>query len=76
MKLALLPDSFAAAAVEVPNEVEVLVDSGEWLQYLGEWGQTPSPAAQDWFWTAEPPVSRSCILRVIGHLWPETLALD
>ena len=54
---------------------EVLEHSGEWLEFLGQWGTTPSPASQDWFWTAEPPVSRGVFLRIVGHLWPETQAI-
>ena len=55
--------------------VQVLQHSGEWLGYLGQWGTTPSPAAQGWFWTAEPPVSRGTLLRIIGHPWPEKATL-
>ena len=53
--------------------MEVVEDSAEWLSYLGQWGETPSPATQRWFLNAEPAVSRTLLQRVL-HFPPERRA--
>lgn len=55
--------------------VTVTEDEAEWVKYTGQWGTTPSPSNQGWFYTAEPPVSRGVFLRILGHLCPETKTL-
>ncbi|KAL4425890.1 hypothetical protein ABPG75_009906 [Micractinium tetrahymenae] len=42
-----------------------------WLEFRGQWGTTEAPAAQAWFSSAEPPVSRSALQRLFLHPWPE-----
>jgi hypothetical protein len=64
------------------GDVEVVADDADaalWLAWPGRWGACrlapPGPAFQSWFHAAETPTSRSALLRVVGHLWPETRAL-
>lgn len=49
----------------------VIDDPCRWVFFRGEWGQTDAPIIQPWFHTAEPPVSRTTLLRLFGHFWPE-----
>ena len=66
----------ASAAVPAPGgshsppEV-VTADSCDWLWFEGDWGTTAAPVCQSWFGRAEPPLSRSSLLRIFGHIWPE-----
>ena len=46
-------------------------DPCEWLAFAGNWGEMPAPARQTWFYQAETPVSRTPLLRVVGHFVPE-----
>jgi hypothetical protein len=64
------------------GDVEVVADDADaalWLAWPGRWGACrlapPGPAFQSWFHAAETPTSRSALLRVVGHLWPETREL-
>jgi hypothetical protein len=67
-----LGDSAAECDGSGGNGVEVVADDAcEWALFLGQWGETAAPLAQGWFRDAEPPVSRSALLRIFGHLWPE-----
>ena len=50
-------------------------DPCRWLFWRGEWGQTDAPILQPWFHTAEPPVSRTALLRLFGHFVPETRSI-
>ena len=45
----------------------------KWLWFSGDWGGDgpPGPAFQGWYHMAECPVSRSPLLRVVGHLFKE-----
>ncbi|KAK9838661.1 hypothetical protein WJX74_000956 [Apatococcus lobatus] len=52
--------------------VQVLDGPAEWVWFRGEWGTTLAPISQGWFHTAETPVSRSALLRVLVQAWPET----
>ena len=42
-----------------------------WVWFRGDWGTTPAPIEQAWMHRAEPPISRSLLLRIFGHFWPE-----
>lgn len=46
-------------------DVEVVQDSAEWLLFEGQWGETPAPITQKWFRSAEPPVSRTLLRRIL-----------
>ena len=63
------------AHIRAGTGVSVVQASAEWVKYTGQWGTTPSPANQGWFWKAEPPVSRGVFLRILGHFCPETQTL-
>ncbi|MEW5304850.1 MAG: hypothetical protein WDW36_007431 [Sanguina aurantia] len=53
----------------------VVLDYGSWQRFTGQWGTSPSPAAQDWFTDAEPPVSRGWVKRIWLPLAPGTRCL-
>lgn len=54
------------------GDVQVVTDDPcRWLFFRGEWGETDAPIIQPWFLTAEPPLSRTALLRLFGHFWPE-----
>ena len=66
----------ASAAVPAPGGIHsppevVTADSCDWLWFEGDWGTTAAPVCQSWFGRAEPPLSRSSLLRIFGHIWPE-----
>ncbi|EFN60057.1 hypothetical protein CHLNCDRAFT_133315 [Chlorella variabilis] len=51
---------------------EVVVDDPcEWMFFRGDWGTIEAPIRQAWFSRAEPPVSRTSLLRIFGHFVPE-----
>lgn len=49
---------------EVANAVEVVQDLDGWLEFSGYWGTVPGPKGQDWFRTAENPVSKGWFKRL------------
>lgn len=57
---------------QLNGQVEVVDGPAEWVGFRGEWGTTLAPISQGWFHTAETPVSRSALLRVLVQAWPET----
>lgn len=64
-----------ASSIDVIAETGVRVEVGDpclWVHFKGQWGQTEAPISQGWFHTAEPPQSRTALLRLFGHFWPET----
>lgn len=70
------PGASSMAALPRRPDVEVTVDDPcQWVWFKGEWGQTPAPIAQGWWRTAETPVSRTSLLRLFGHFFPETHSL-
>ena len=66
----LAPDGDSLPAVE-------LDDPCLWLGFSGDWGGDgpPGPAFQSWYHSAECPVSRSPLLRVVGHFVHEPKSL-
>lgn len=62
----LAPDADSLPAVE-------LDDPCHWLGFSGNWGGNgpPGPAFQGWYHSAECPISRSPLLRVVGHFVSE-----
>ena len=59
-----------SSAPDVGSLPEVDVDDPcHWLGFSGDWGGDgpPGPAFQSWYHRAECPVSRSPLLRVVGH---------
>ena len=75
-ELSCLAANVANAAGPAPESShtppEVVAHEGcAWLWFEGDWGTTPAPICQSWFSRAEPPVSRSRLLRIFGHHWPE-----
>ncbi|GAB4823799.1 hypothetical protein N2152v2_010845 [Parachlorella kessleri] len=67
----------SALASSLPSTgVQVVTDDPcLWLFFRGLWGQTDAPIIQHWFHTAEPPLSRTALLRIFGHFWPERHSL-
>ena len=57
------------------GDVKVMDGPAEWVWFRGEWGTTLAPIAQGWFHTAETPVSRTALCRVLLQAWPETLRI-
>jgi hypothetical protein len=51
---------------------EVVLDNPcHWLFFRGDWGTTPAPICQSWMHRAEPPLSRTPLLRLFGHFVAE-----
>ncbi|KAK9841890.1 hypothetical protein WJX84_003102 [Apatococcus fuscideae] len=67
----ILPAAPSAPGSPAPFR-QVLDGPAEWVWFRGEWGTTLAPISQGWFHTAETPVSRSALLRVLVQAWPET----
>ena len=47
-------------------------DPCPWAWFRGQWGQTDAPIVQGWYARAECPVSRTSLLRLLGHFVGET----
>ena len=62
---------------EVDVRCDVVTDDGcEWIFFDGNWGDTAAPRMQGWFHTAETPVSRTLLQRLLFHFWPETQSVE
>jgi hypothetical protein len=59
----------AGSAAALPEVVTG--DPCEWVFFRGAWGTIDAPICQPWFHRAEPPASRTALLRLFGHFVPE-----
>eukprot|EP01024_Parvocaulis_polyphysoides_P048831 TRINITY_DN467_c1_g1_i1.p1 TRINITY_DN467_c1_g1~~TRINITY_DN467_c1_g1_i1.p1 ORF type:complete len:437 (-),score=32.04 TRINITY_DN467_c1_g1_i1:393-1703(-) len=53
------------------KQIQIIRDPCEWQKFEGLWGTIPGPSQQDWYHTAEQPISRGYTKRVFLPLSAE-----
>ena len=67
------PESTPPAQNPPASRPRVITDDPcPWAWFRGQWGQTDAPIVQGWYARAECPVSRTSLLRLLGHFVGET----